>query len=86
MDKPKDFDDLKDFVLSPKRMRMTHIYKPSMLQAVLRRDGTATRDEIATEIMSRDVLQLEHYRRNIVHPMPGKRLVRGVIPGMQKYD
>ena len=29
--------------------------------------------------MSRDVLQLEHYRKQIVHPMPGKRLVRDGI-------
>lgn len=83
MDKPKDFDDLKDFILSRNRMRMSHIYKPVMLQVVLRQSGAATRDEIASEIMSRDVLQLEHYRRNIVHPMPGKRLVRD---GILKFD
>ncbi|KTS08377.1 hypothetical protein SB2_00540 [Methylobacterium radiotolerans] len=60
-------------------MRMTHIYKPVMLQAMLRRGGSATKNEIAGEIMSRDELQIEHYRRNIVHQMPGRRLVRDGI-------
>ena len=54
-----------------------------MLQAILQRGGIATRNEIASEIMSRDVLQLGHYRRNIVHPMPGKRLVRD---GILEFD
>lgn len=58
---------------------MTHLYKPVMLQRVLRQGGTATRDEVASEIMSRDLLQLEHYRKKVVHPMPGKRLVRDGI-------
>ena len=76
---PTDFDDLKDFILSRNRMRMSHVYKPAMLQVVLRQGGEATRDEIAAEIMIRDVLQLEHYRKKIVHPMPGMRLVRDGI-------
>ncbi len=79
MDRPADFDDLKHFILDRRRMQMSHVYKPAMLQAVLQRGGTATREEIATEIMSRDVLQLEHYRRKVVHPMPGRRLVRDGI-------
>jgi ATP adenylyltransferase len=83
MDNPKDFEDLKDFILSAKRMKMSQVYKPVMLQTVLRQNGTASRDEIASEIMSRDVLQLEHYRRKIVHPMPGKRLVRD---GILEFD
>ncbi len=74
------FEDLKAFILDPRQMRMVHVYKPVMLQAILRRGGAATKDEIASEIMSRDVLQIEHYRRNIVHQTPGKRLVRdGII-------
>ncbi len=62
---------------------MSYIYKPVMLQTVLRQGGIATRDEIAAEIMSRDLLQLEHYRKKIVHPMPGKRLVRD---GILEFD
>jgi diadenosine tetraphosphate (Ap4A) HIT family hydrolase len=80
MPKPTTFEDLKAFILDRNRMRMTHVYKPVMLQAVLRRGGAATKHEIAGEIMARDELQIEHYRRNIVHQMPGSRLVRdGVL-------
>ncbi len=66
-------EEFKNFI---RTTRMTHIYKPVMLQAVLRRGGSATKEEIAADIVSRDVLQHEHYRRNIVDQMPGKRLVR----------
>ena len=83
MTKPTDFDDLKAFILSRSRMKMSHVYKPTMLQAVLRGGGVATRNEVAAEIMSRDLLQLEHYRKKIVHPMPGKRLVRD---GILEFD
>ena len=69
----------KAFILDRNRMRMTHVYKPVMLQAVLRRRGAATKEVIASEIMSRDELQIEHYRRNIVHQMPGSRLIRDGI-------
>ena len=62
---------------------MTRIYKPVMLQSVLRQGGSATRDEVAAEIMARDQLQLEHYRKKVVHPMPGKRLVRD---GLLEFD
>jgi ATP adenylyltransferase len=76
MDKPANFDDLKAFILDKSRMKMSHVYKPVMLQAVLERGGAATREDIATDIQSRDVLQIEHYRRNVVDKMPGVRLVR----------
>ncbi len=66
-------DEFKQFI---RTTRMTHIYKPVMLQAVLQRGGAATKEQIAADIVSRDVLQHEHYRRNIVDQMPGKRLVR----------
>jgi len=72
--------DLMDFITSKGRMKMTHIYKPVMIQAVAKRNGLATRDEIAADFLSRDVLQIEHYRRKVVHQMPGDRLVRdGVL-------
>lgn len=42
--------------------------------------GAATKNEIADEIMRRNELQIEHYRRNIGHQMPGQHLVGdGVI-------
>ena len=83
MANPTDFNDLKAFILNRGRMRMSYIYKPVMLQTVLRQGGIATRDEIAAEIMSRDLLQLEHYRKKIVHLMPGKWLVRD---GILEFD
>ena len=43
MAKPTTFEDLKAFILDRNRMRMTHVYKPVMLQAVLRRRGAAQR-------------------------------------------
>lgn len=74
------FDDLKAFILDPQRMRMSHVYKPLMIIAVLRSGGAASRDQIVAEFLSRDVLQLEHYRRKVVDKMPGVRLVRdGVL-------
>jgi ATP adenylyltransferase len=80
MNKPTDFDDLKDFILDRKRMSMSYIYKPVMLQAVLKHGGQATKEQIAAEIMARDVVQIEHYRQKVVHQSPGNRLVRdGVL-------
>lgn len=74
------FDELKAFILDPQRMRMSHVYKPLMIIAVLRNGGAASRDQIAAEFLSRDVFQLEHYRRKVVDKMPGVRLVRdGVL-------
>ena len=73
-------EELKAFILDPQRMRMSHVYKPLMVIAVLRNGGAASRNEIAAEFIGRDVFQLEHYRRNIVDRMPGTRLVRdGVL-------
>ncbi|MEI7606904.1 MAG: HIT domain-containing protein [Rhodospirillaceae bacterium] len=69
-------ETLDDFKRLIRTTRMSHIYKPVMLQAVLKRRGVATKEEIAADIVGRDVLQHEHYRRNIVDEMPGKRLVR----------
>ena len=69
-------DNIEDFKKFIRTTRMTHIYKPVMLQAVLQRGGAATKAEIAADIVGRDVLQHEHYRRNIVDQMPGKRLIR----------
>lgn len=79
MDQPANFDELKAFLLDRNRMRMTHIYKPVMLQAVLSRGGQAKKEEIAADFLARDQLQLEHYRRNIVDRMPGVRMERDGI-------
>jgi ATP adenylyltransferase len=69
----KSLDDLRQLI---RTTSMSHIYKPVMLQAVLKRGGRATKAEIASDIVQRDILQHEHYRRNVVDQMPGRRLIR----------
>jgi hypothetical protein len=69
----KTLDDFRKLIQTT---QMSHIYKPVMLQAVLRGGGMASKEEIAAEIVQRDVLQHEHYRRNVIDRMPGTRLVR----------
>lgn len=77
--KPTTFDDLIDFIRDKRKMRMSHIYKPVMLQTVLQNGGKATRDEIAKAILQRDTSQIEYYS-DIVRDMPGPRLIRdGVL-------
>ena len=77
------FEELKDFILDPQKMKMSHIYKPAMLRYVLANGGEATRDQIAAEFIQRDALQLEHYRRKVVDKMPGQRMIRdGVLDRM----
>jgi len=70
------FDELKDFLASKSGLRMSHVYKPIMLLEVLRRDGQATKEQIAQAFLLSDSTQVDYYRRRIVHPMPGTRLVR----------
>ena len=69
-------ENLDEFIAFIRKTQMSHIYKPVMLQAVLRRGGTATKAEIAEDIIKRDVLQHEHYRRNVIDKQPGWRLER----------
>jgi diadenosine tetraphosphate (Ap4A) HIT family hydrolase len=70
------FDDLTSFLRSRTGLQMSHVYKPVMLLEVIRRGGTATKAQIAEAFLRRDSSQIDYYRRKIVHPMPGKRLVR----------
>jgi len=55
---------------------MSHVYKPVMLLEVIKRGGEATKRQIAESFMLRDEDSIEHYRRKIVHSMPGTRLIR----------
>ena len=66
-------DDFKKLI---RTTSMTRIYKQVMLQAVLKRGGSATKDEIAGDILASDFFQREHYRKKVVDAMPGNRLVR----------
>lgn len=73
---PKTYNELKDYLSSTAGLRMSHIYKPAMLLAIIHEGGKATKEQIATEFLLRDSEQINFYRKKIVHQMPGNRLVR----------
>ncbi|WP_416915390.1 MAG: HIT domain-containing protein [Roseicyclus sp.] len=57
-----DKDDatiLEDFILN--RMRMSHIYQPVMLKALLEGGGAASLEDIAKALLSYDLPQIEYY-------------------------
>ena len=58
------------------REGLTESAYQSWRRELLKRDGVATKEEIAADIVSRDVLQHEHYRRNVIDQQPGWRLER----------
>jgi len=70
------FSELKKTLASKSGMRMSHVYKPLMPLAVIRRGGKATKEEIARDFVLRDQSQIDFYRKTIVHQMPGNRLER----------
>ena len=51
--------DLQDFINN--KMRMSHIYQPVMLKVLLKSDGEATVDQIASSLLSYDQSQAEYY-------------------------
>ena len=77
------FSELKKYLASKSGMRMSHVYKPAMLLAVLRRGGKATKEEIAKDFVLRDQSQIDFYRKTIVHQMPGQRLVRDELLSLE---
>lgn len=70
----KDFEDLKHYLGSKARMRMSHVYKPVMLLTLLDNDGAASKSEIAREFILTDAGMQKEYEKK-VYAMPGKRLV-----------
>ena len=54
-------------------MRMSHVYQPVMLTALLTQNGTATSSEIASLLLSKDQSQIDYYQQ-IVNRMVGKVL------------
>src|SRR6056297_1089972 len=52
-------DQLQDFIQN--QMRMSAIYQPAMIKALLANGGEATVDEIAQELLSYDQSQIEYY-------------------------
>jgi len=67
------YDELADFIEN--RMRMSHIYQPVMLKALLENDGQCHESEIARALLSHDASQIEYYSR-ITSNMVG-RVLRG---------
>lgn len=68
---------LKEFI--SKRMRMSHIYQPVMLMALLRNDGRCSVTQIAKAILKYDNAQIEYYEQ-ITNNMVGKVLRnRGIV-------
>ena len=53
------FDNLIHFI--DRDMRMSHIYQPVMLRALLNGGGHASREEIARALLNQDRSQLEYY-------------------------
>jgi ATP adenylyltransferase len=62
---------LRDFLAT--KMRMSHIYQPVMLEALLTNGGTASAREIAAAILAHDESQLDYYEQ-VVKNMPGRVL------------
>jgi diadenosine tetraphosphate (Ap4A) HIT family hydrolase/5-methylcytosine-specific restriction endonuclease McrA len=65
------YAELKDFIA--RRMRMSHIYQPVMLIALLRHAGKCTTNQIARAILRYDDSQVEYYEQ-ITNNMVGRVL------------
>jgi diadenosine tetraphosphate (Ap4A) HIT family hydrolase len=67
------FTSLYDFLHN--KMRMAHVYQPTMIKELLQRNGCATVKEIATQLLLQDRSQIEYYE-HITKTMVGKVLVK----------
>jgi ATP adenylyltransferase len=65
------YEQLVDFLQS--RMRMSHVYQPVMLMALLRRGGRCSTGEIARSILAHDQSQIEYYE-DVTKNMVGRVL------------
>lgn len=63
------FNDLSNFI--KKKMRMSHIYQPVMLMALLKNGGKCSEEEIAKTLLSHDQSQIEYYTQ-ITNNMVGR--------------
>jgi len=66
-----DYKNLKDFIVH--KMRMSHIYQPVMLIALLDNGGRCYEEDIAKEILLHDQSQIDYYK-NITNNMVGRVL------------
>src|SRR5918997_6651043 len=65
------YERLADFVQN--RMRMSHVYQPVMLLALLRAGGRSSTQEIARSILAHDESQVEYYEK-VTKSMVGRVL------------
>ena len=65
------YETLFDFI--DKKMRMSHVYQPVMLMALLSNGGKCHEREIASELLARDESQIEYYTQ-ITNNMVGRVL------------
>ncbi len=71
------YERLVDFVQN--RMRMSHVYQPVMLTALLRHGGRRSTTEIARSILAHDESQVEYYE-DVTNNMVGRVLRRhGIV-------
>jgi ATP adenylyltransferase len=67
-----------------KRMRMSHIYQPVMLKALIEKGGEATIEDVAKALLSYDQSQIEYYSLRAKN-MVGKVLANnGVVEQVRK--
>ncbi len=74
------YEQLLDFVRN--RMRMSHVYQPVMLLALLRGGGRSSTAEVARSILAHDESQLEYYE-DVVKNMVG-RVLRGTASSRRR--
>ena len=53
------FNEIKQYITED--MSMSHVYQPVMLIELLKNNGMATEEEIASVILNRDPTQLDYY-------------------------
>ena len=67
------YEQLLNFIVDKRQMRMAHIYQPVMLMTLLQHQGRASVEQIAKEFLIRDQSQIEYYLQ-ITNAMPGRVL------------
>jgi diadenosine tetraphosphate (Ap4A) HIT family hydrolase len=77
------FERLQRFLTS--EMRMSHVYQPVMIQALLEHGGRASMQALARALLVRDEAQLAYYQE-IVRNMPGPVLRRRGIVEHEKGE
>ena len=76
-----NYEELKNFINN--KMRMSHLYQPVMLVALLKNGGRCSQREIASALLSHDESQIEYYT-NITNNMVGRVLRKHEIVSRDK--